>query len=154
MEALVLPCATKKSILLNIVLYRVPSSSPAPPVSPYRPSLLSGGVQDEEDRCHQMGEAGGRGTGVQHQTLQSQSVQSFCIYTLFTQPSSCLCPHLSICPFLPYPLILRPGAWAASLPPRPPVPPLPSPSLPLPPPLLSPPPPLSLSLSHSLQRSI
>ncbi|XP_062284654.1 protein SGT1 homolog isoform X3 [Scomber scombrus] len=35
---------------------------------------IDGGDEDEEDRCHQMGEAGGRRTGVQHQTLQSNSV--------------------------------------------------------------------------------
>lgn len=81
-EALFLSRALKKTILLNIVI------SPCPPHLLHLPflspiPLLSGGVQAEENRLHQMGEAGGRGTGVQHQALQSQSVLSSCIYALF-----------------------------------------------------------------------
>lgn len=48
--------------------------------------FLLGGNQDEKDGRHQMGEAGGRRTGVQHQTLQSESVLSFGVYALFFTP--------------------------------------------------------------------
>lgn len=55
--------------------------STRPPLLKFPPllppfSLPSGGVQDEENRSHQMGDAGGGGTGVQHQALQSPSVHT------------------------------------------------------------------------------
>lgn len=54
-------------------LFLLSSSSSSPP---------SGGDQDEEDGSRQMGEAGGRRTRVQRQTLQSKSVRSFDICPL------------------------------------------------------------------------
>lgn len=61
-------------VSLNAVVSFVSPSSNSP--HHFLFSLLSGGVQDEENRSHQMGEAGGRGTGVQHQALQSPSVRT------------------------------------------------------------------------------
>lgn len=56
------------------LLLSTPFLNFSPSLPPF--SLLSGGVQDEENRSHQMGDAGGGGTGVQHQALQSPSVHT------------------------------------------------------------------------------
>lgn len=61
-------------VSLNAVVSFVSPSSNSP--HRFFLSLLSGGVQDEENRSHQMGEAGGRGPAVQHQALQSPSVHT------------------------------------------------------------------------------
>lgn len=46
------------------------------PPHPFLFSPPSGGVQDEENRSYQMGEAGGRGAGVQRQGLRPPSVRT------------------------------------------------------------------------------
>lgn len=98
MEVLFLFRAPKTSILLHIVISLVPSPCSIL-LPPRHPSPLPGGDEDEEDRRHQMGEAGGRRTRIQHQTLQSESVHSFFILlslpTILLSQLSCLLLLLS-----------------------------------------------------------